>query len=157
MKPNGPSRKCLRALWPDSGQQTVAHSIRPFKLLSQGLVTAATLSRFLNDCTTRPCDGDNYRAFSNDSHKAVWWKQIGLVQSVTGPCDQNDFATEFAIIRWKQLFRRAQHDIARKTWFCNGFCHNYAKNWFSDERITIFFKKKWFCNKICHNQVKNSF
>ena len=73
MKLNGPSRECLRALWPDSRQQKLAYSIRPFKnLLSQGLVTVATLSGF----------------FFSDCHKAVWWNQLGLLESACGPCDQ---------------------------------------------------------------------
>ena len=88
----------------NSGQQTVAYLIRSFEWLSQGLVTAATLSGFLNDCHKAVWRWQVLSGLSNDSHKAVWWKQMGLVQSVTGPCDQNDFATEFAIIRRKNSF-----------------------------------------------------
>ena len=88
----------------NSRQQTVAYLIRSFEWLSQGLVTAATLSGFLNDCHKAVWRWQVLSGLSNDSHKAVWWKQMGLVQSVTGPCDQNDFATEFAIIRRKTAF-----------------------------------------------------
>ena len=56
----------------NNGQQTVAYVIRPFEWLAQGLVKAATLSGF----------------FFNDCHKAVWWKQMGLLESACGLCDQ---------------------------------------------------------------------
>ena len=154
MKLNGPSRECLRALWPDSRQQKLAYSIRPFKnLLSQGLVTVATLSGF----------------FFSDCHKAVWWNQLGLLESACGPCDQivdnRRWLIQSGLLNYchKALWRRPRYQdfwtIAqqgRVTVAIIGPFQRFSQarvmktNWPCSECHRALWPE-WFCNGICHN------